>query len=376
MINVLYICNFESPYRIDFWNELTKYCNVTVLFTETKEQQAKGQNRDLKWFKSNNYLFESALLRQLKLPFHKHICLDVRKYVLSRKFDIIVFHPYSPLSCVYGIFLCITHRIPYMISSDGGFAKSGKGLKEKFKCFLISHAEGVLSTARATDEYLMFYGVKRDNIYRYTLTSIKRSDILEKEITKDDKKNIRKQLGIEGDRIIISVGRIIPIKAFDTLVKVMSKFREDYSLYIIGGTENDELRKIREDNNISNIHYVDFVGKKELSEYYRAADVFVMTTRGDTWGLVINEALANGLPVISSNKCIAATELVKDGFNGYIFEVDDIEALEKAIIQFFEEGTKMSRNALESIQKITIEEMASNHRHIFEKVLRKREELE
>ena len=49
-----------------------------------------------------------------------------------------------------------------------------------------------------------------------------------------------------------------------------------------------------------------------------AADVFVMPTREDIWGLVINEAMAYGLPVVSTDKCIAALELVKNGRNGYI----------------------------------------------------------
>ena len=63
-----------------------------------------------------------------------------------------------------------------------------------------------------------------------------------------------------------------------------------------------------------------FMTKKELADWYQAADLFVMPTREDVWGLVVNEAMAYGLPVISSDMCGAASEMVKNGYNGYIFE--------------------------------------------------------
>ena len=50
--------------------------------------------------------------------------------------------------------------------------------------------------------------------------------------------------------------------------------------------------------------------------YYQAADMLVFPTREDIWGLVINEAMANGLPTVSTDKCVAALEMIKQGENG------------------------------------------------------------
>ena len=53
-----------------------------------------------------------------------------------------------------------------------------------------------------------------------------------------------------------------------------------------------------------------------------ASDLFVLPTREDIWGLVINEAMSFGLPIITTRKCIAGTELITDGENGYLLEAD------------------------------------------------------
>lgn len=84
---------------------------------------------------------------------------------------------------------------------------------------------------------------------------------------------------------------------------------------------------------LTNVHFIDFMPKKELADYYRAADIFVLPTREDIWGLVINEAMAYGLPVVTTEKCVAGVEMVCEGHNGYIVPVENTDALKKAILK-------------------------------------------
>ena len=79
--------------------------------------------------------------------------------------------------------------------------------------------------------------------------------------------------------------------------------------------------------NLDNVHFIDFKNKDILKEYYYVADVFVLPTREDIWGLVINEALAYGLPVITTDKCMAGLEMIEDGKNGYIIPVNSVKKL-------------------------------------------------
>ena len=109
---------------------------------------------------------------------------------------------------------------------------------------------------------------------------------------------------------------------------------------------------------------------EKLREYYRAADIFAFFTREDIWGLVVNEAMANGLPVVSTDRCIAAVELIRNGENGYVIPTEDVEAMSRAVNSILENPelrNKMAENALQKIrEQYTIENMAEEHYRIFE----------
>lgn len=374
MMKVLYICNFESPYRIDFWNELTKYCDVTVLFTETKKQQV---GRNSKWFSNQKYLFHYDLLKQTPLPAGKHVCLGVVDYLKDRSYDLVIFHPYSPLSCMYGISYCIKNNIPYIINSDGGFAKSGIGLQERIKKYLISHAFAFTSTAELTDDYLAFYGGNRDMMYRYTLTTVRENEVLTHVVADDERRRLRKKHEITEQKVVITVGNMIPRKGFDLLLRADLAIDKEIGIYIVGGQPTEEYLEYCQKNKLTNIHFINFMDKEELREYYKAANLFVLPTREDIWGLVIVEAMACGLPVITTDRCIAGRELITQGLNGYIYSVNDIGRLSELVNKVFDEDfdiSQMNENVIKRTRDITIEAMAKRHYEIFVDIMDKMNE--
>ena len=118
---------------------------------------------------------------------------------------------------------------------------------------------------------------------------------------------------------------------------------------------------------LTNICFDGFMPKQKLLRYYQAADLFVLPTREDIWGLVVNEAMAYGLPVITTDRCVAGLDLVENGVNGYIVPADDVSALASSIkTALAGDLTKMGSNSLEKIRPYTIENMAKVHMEIFE----------
>jgi glycosyltransferase involved in cell wall biosynthesis len=85
--------------------------------------------------------------------------------------------------------------------------------------------------------------------------------------------------------------------------------------------------------NIPGIHFIDFQNQQLMPAVYEIADVFVLPSRGpgETWGLSVNEAMANGNAVIVSDKCGCAEDLIKNGINGYIFKAGDVDNLIKVL---------------------------------------------
>jgi glycosyltransferase involved in cell wall biosynthesis len=99
-----------------------------------------------------------------------------------------------------------------------------------------------------------------------------------------------------------------------------------------------------------------------LPGLYAGADCLVLPTLADTWGMVVNEALAAGLPVLGSNRSQAVEQLIENGRNGWVFSPEDPQqvagALDSALNTSPEELGRMRRYARESIAGITPEFVA------------------
>ena len=126
-------------------------------------------------------------------------------------------------------------------------------------------------------------------------------------------------------------------------------------------------------NNIHNVFFIDFQGHDKIKEYLRAADLFVLPTRYDIWGLVINEALAAGLPIISSDMSVAGRQLVENDCNGYIFKSENDKELTNCIKKVMEKSEHfknvMSQRSIDIANRYTIEKMSLEYAYSIEKFL-------
>ena len=87
-----------------------------------------------------------------------------------------------------------------------------------------------------------------------------------------------------------------------------------FRLVLIGSGEMEqELRVLATELELNNVDFVGFVNQSRIPKYYAASDVFVLPSRHDGWGVVINQALAAGLPIITSNAVGAGLDLVENG---------------------------------------------------------------
>ena len=117
----------------------------------------------------------------------------------------------------------------------------------------------------------------------------------------------------------------------------------------------------KEEKQLSHVHFLPFKARSELAKYYVASDVFVLFSRGDTWGLVVNEAMSYGLPVVSSDKCVAGIELVENGVNGFVVPLEDEQQIYEILSDLVCDSEKCQKFGEASLQKIgsyTIENMA------------------
>lgn len=361
MKKILFITNIPAPYRIDFYNELGKYLDLTVLF------EAKGANDQgikFNWNYDKIVNFKAIFLSDGDIKERK-VDWKILKHLKKNEYDEIVVTNYSYFTEMAAIIYLKLFRVPYYMETDGGIIRDENFIKRIYKRFLVSGAKGYFSPSRSSDKYLSFYGAKENRIYRYPFTSLKEKDVLEKPVTETEKKLLRKELLIKEKYMILGVGQFIHRKGWDVLIEAAKTLDSDYGIYIVGGTVGEKYKKLAS-NAKAPIYFLEFKGKEKLAEYYKSADIFVLPTREDIWGLVVNEALAYSLPVITTTNCVAGEELIKNNENGRLVSSENSNELAGSIVEIMHSNIykQMSIKALDSIRNHTIEKMVIAHKKI------------
>lgn len=354
-----------SPYRVSFFNELGKYCNLTVIFEGNRPSNGRVYN----WNDSEPSTFKSIYLSKI---YSNKLQPSILKYFISKEYDIKLICAYHTITGAFLITSLKLLNIKYIIEIDGAMINNHESyFKRQLKKFYLQKAQHYLSPSKSTDEYFKFYGKARpETISRYSFTSISDKNVLESLTTKELKIQLKEELNIKYNLVILSVGQFIFRKGFDILLKACRNLRNDVGIVIIGGEPTDEYLSICKENNIKNIQFLKFMDNKLLAKYYMASDLFVLPTREDIWGLVINEAMAYGLPIITTNRCVAGMELINN-IKDCIVAVEDIDNLEKAINLFISNESlreKEGAKNLQEIRKHTIEKMAEEHYLILKKI--------
>lgn len=364
MKSVLFLTNYASPYRVRFFDELGKSLDVTVLFSDRKEEKT---HRSADWFVSGEGRFRVVQLTRRAAAFHgKVLCLDVIDW-LRKPYDAIVICGYSSPTAMLAIAWLRLKKIPFYLEVDGGLIREDSVLKYRFKKLLVGAASHWISSGEYTTKYLVHYGARENGVSRYPFSSLQEKDIRKAVVSPEEKAALRQTLGIQEPKIVLTIGQFVPRKGFDVLLQAAAALKAETGIYIVGGEPTEAYLRMCRELGLQNVHFCGFQKKEALQRYYQAADVFVLPTREDIWGLVINEAMAYGLPVVTTDKCVAGLELVEDGVNGYLVPVEDPEALaEKLEAVLSGNMEKMGAASLEKIRPYTIENMAKAHIDIFE----------
>lgn len=367
-MKVLFLANIPSPYRVDFFNELGKECELTVTF---EGKTATDRNESWKSDVSKN--FKAIYLKGKRITNDSFFCPGILE-VLREHWDKIIVGVYSSPTSMLAIEYMRLHKQKFYIEADGGIIQQNNALKYKVKRHFISSASGWLSSGKKTTEYLAHYGADKDKCYLYPFTSLTKSDLEHADQMRKEGRNFYKNvIKAEEEKIILSVGsfhydkKYGIRKGFHALIRAAEKISDNIGIYIVGEDPPDEFLEWKKKKELKHVHFIGFKTKEELTAYYAAADLFVLMTKYDIWGLVINEAMSFGLPIITTDKCVAGLELVRENINGYIVPVDDDKALvEKIMLMINDEGLvkRFGKKSREVIQRYSIENMAEEHINI------------
>ena len=365
LMKVLITTNVPSPYMVNFFQLLGLECDLTVIFEINNSTERNGR-----W---NNLIFKNFngfILKSMRFSKDSGLSFGILKHIIKHKNDLIIIQNSTTPTGILSIFFMNFMKITYVVFSEGGFANKGRPMRSLVKRYLFNSPKFILSSSTMGDHYFYSYGVSSSKIIRTPFSSILNKDIIANPIDNSEKKMLRKNLNNLSRYIVLMVGRFIEIKAFHRIIELWPDKSENVTLLIIGeGPMEEEYKKIiRKKNN--NVVIDSFKSFNTLQNYYKFSDVFLHPTTSDVWGLVINEAMAMGLPVVATDRCIAALELIKDGENGHLIDYQNYPLMvNKALFIAKNIEIKKSMGEMNAIKikSHTIDKMVESHVEFFEK---------
>jgi glycosyltransferase involved in cell wall biosynthesis len=210
--------------------------------------------------------------------------------------------------------------------------------KELAKQVLLRTADAFLTPGLDADTYVRKYA--RAPIYRLNhVVDVQRFQAATELRLSSASKARRRELGLEGF-VFLNVGRIWFHKGIETLINAFANIEEagiDASLLLVGdGVDRERYMEAVRRRGLRRIRFLDFVQPDGITEIYALADAFVFPTRGDPYGLVVDEAMASGLPVIASHSAGEIRSRIIDGRNGYLVPVDGERDLNHKMLALLE----------------------------------------
>lgn len=252
---------------------------------------------------------------------------------------------YDPAQWVL-LFYAKLRGIKVIISNESNVRDHVRmGLKERFKQFLLSQADGFFCFGKSSAAYLEKLGVKPSQIFTQKAAIVDNDVILAHYHQAFAERDIRKKAKNWASYNFIFVGRLIPPKNLPLLLQAFAKVSAqapDWGLVLLGeGEQKAELQTMAAP--LSNVRFEAGVPWYEVAEYLALADVLVLPSESEPWGLVVNEAMICGLPVLVSEPSGCVDDLVQEGQNGWKFHPHQLPDFVDKLHHFVDNSANLGR---------------------------------
>jgi len=366
-MHVLFVFNHPAPYKVRFFNELSRQITLSVIF-----ERLKNSDRDPRFYRAEDMNFDVVRIKGLNLGRENHFSTGIAAHLRSHAYDLIVMNGWRTYSEMLAICYLKKHRIPYVFYINGGIIKERESqLFRRIKTYFIGGADLYFSPDANSNYYLVHYGAEPSRIINYPYSTLYEREIIAEPLSSAAKRELRLRLGIDAASVFVSCGQFIPRKNYLRLIAYWKKQPRDRMLIIIGGgKEKAHYQRLIAQLDLHNVVLLNFMERTALFEYFRAADAFIFPSKEDIYGHVINEAMSQGLPVISNYHVNSSLHLIRDGENGFVIDIDDDKAIDAAIEAVL--TTAMGGKAIASARENTFETMAKIHADTFKEWVNKK----
>ena len=308
MTRTIFITSLPAFYKVNLYNEVAKNKDISAWFlgNETIENRSSD-------FVSNEMNFEHCFINKGIFQRRNKLisCFRVIKKLISQNNSEVIIGGWDTIEFWMALLLLKRNKVSLVLESSVLESKTN-GIKGFLKKVFLRKVSKVYASG---DNHIKLL---QDLNYNGGIIKTKGVGLINYS---------SKSLPLESyQKKFLYIGRLSEVKNLPFLIKIFNKLSE-YSLTIIGkGPDKIKLESISEPN----INFVGSVENKELCHFFSKNNFLILPSLSEPWGLVVEEALYNGMPVIVSNNC-GSVDLVKNEFNGYVFNPYNALELENII---------------------------------------------
>jgi glycosyltransferase involved in cell wall biosynthesis len=300
------------------------------------------------------------------IPLNRGIVRHLRGTGSEDAFDALWVHGYATANAIHGIVAAKTLGIPVLMRADMWLSDRARGgwkllLKKMFFTGLERMVDGVLPVGTLNAQYWQHYF--GDSVPQFLMPYAVNNEYFSR-LTREAqtcRASLQSELELDPSRpVILFASKLQTRKHCDHLIEAYARLSptpevepSPYLLIVGDGEERAALEQQAAATGLGSIRFCGFRNQSELPRYFDLASVFVLPSRHEPWGLIVNEVMAAGRPAIVSDDVGCAPDLIEDGVNGCIFPVGDVTALEHALRRVLDPpdaAEAMGQRAFEHIQ--------------------------
>ena len=313
-----------AQYTVDLKKNVYKDEEVTFLNSDSKAKFA-----------------EDDILREAYLCDQHHLIANIKHFLrIGLKNDFIIINGYDHWSFIFLYLISFFKKLFIGIESDTPYRET-YGLKKTLKTFYLKtifskkNILGLPGGKGSHRQLFLNYGMAEERVFVLPM------------MIDNEKFYVPEKKKLEEHSIFLFVGRLIPEKNIQLLIKAFKatfENKRNAKLLIVGTGECEEDLKIINDG-YENIRFTGAVFGNDLINYFHSADILILPSVLETWGLVINEAMSSHLAIICSSAVGAAEDLVVAPISGWVFESENQRDLEKVLLYCAENYEEVSKRA-------------------------------
>jgi glycosyltransferase involved in cell wall biosynthesis len=263
---------------------------------------------------------------------------ELDRIVASRKYSAVVVNGWHFKSAWRTILACWRHKVPLLVRSDShlrGPRTTRKWAKWPLYRSFIPRIDGCLAAGSWSRDYFENYGARKDQIFTIPHCADNRRFEHDMELLRPQRETVRRQWGIApGATVFLFAGKFIPVKRptdFISAIARSASANPSANSSIVGLMAGDGPLRAQCAQQARTagapVRFTGFLNQSRIPEAYAAADALVLPSETETWGLVVNEAMACGLPCIVSDRVGCGPDIVDRGVTGDVYPMGDVEAL-------------------------------------------------